>query len=162
MVFCLAKRFEVQLQVRDENGVWADVDTRPYQGLIIMNLPTYAGGRPIWGHISPNRKPGKLGKLKGKLRSRSAEPKGVLPRVDDGLLEVVGVRSAFHLGCMMAKWRRGVRIAQASEIRLRSAAGVFAQIDGEPWLESSGSAYHIRRIPPASIVAANQTRDATV
>lgn len=57
--------------------------------------------------------------------------------VDDGIIEVVGFRDAWHGLCLYVPRGHGTRLAQVKGIRFEfhnSAANhVFMRIDGEPW-----------------------------
>ncbi|KHG19730.1 Diacylglycerol kinase 1 [Gossypium arboreum] len=59
------------------------------------------------------------------------------PYVDDGLLEVVGFRNAWHGLVLLAPKGHGTRLAQAHRIRFEFHKGAadhtFMRIDGEPW-----------------------------
>lgn len=86
------------------------------------------------------------------------------PRIDDGLLEVVGVTGVVHMvrcrrvvsdrlglaslrpltsavspqGQVQSGLRCGIRIAQGSYIRLIVSKELPVQVDGEPWLQAPG------------------------
>ncbi|PSS16012.1 Diacylglycerol kinase [Actinidia chinensis var. chinensis] len=68
-----------------------------------------------------------------KKRDRDLTP----PFVDDGLLEVVGFRDAWHGLVLLAPKGHGTRLAQAHRIRFEFHKGAadhtFMRIDGEPW-----------------------------
>ncbi|KAF8409375.1 hypothetical protein HHK36_005450 [Tetracentron sinense] len=59
------------------------------------------------------------------------------PFVDDGLLEVVGFRDAWHGLILLAPNGHGTRLAQAHRIRFEFHKGAadhtYMRIDGEPW-----------------------------
>ncbi|KAG6521149.1 hypothetical protein ZIOFF_018215 [Zingiber officinale] len=59
------------------------------------------------------------------------------PYVDDGLLEVVGFRDAWHGLVLLAPNGHGTRLAQAHRIQFEFHKGAadhtFMRIDGEPW-----------------------------
>ncbi|GMP65651.1 hypothetical protein CsSME_00026353 [Camellia sinensis var. sinensis] len=67
------------------------------------------------------------------MRYRDLTP----PYVDDGLIEVVGFRNAWHGLVMFAPTGHGTRLAQANRIRFEfhkgAAEHTFMRIDGEPW-----------------------------
>lgn len=85
------------------------------EALILLNIPSYAGGSRPWGR--PN--------LKSHYGASA---------VDDGLLEVVGLTSNFHVATIHAKVKRGVRLGQGRHISIVTHQAVPAQIDGEPWI----------------------------
>ncbi|XP_047334297.1 diacylglycerol kinase 5-like [Impatiens glandulifera] len=92
------------------------------RSIVCLNLPSFSGGLNPWG--TPNQK---------KNRDRDFTP----PYVDDGLIEVVGFRDAWHGLVLYAPKGHGIRLAQAHRIRFefhKGAAGhTFMRMDGEPW-----------------------------
>ncbi|GFZ05589.1 diacylglycerol kinase 5 [Actinidia rufa] len=71
--------------------------------------------------------------MQRKRRDRDLTP----PFVDDGHLEVVGFRDAWHGLVLLARNGHGTRLAQAHRIRFEFHKGAadhtFMRIDGEPW-----------------------------
>lgn len=55
--------------------------------------------------------------------------------MSDGLIEVVGVYGAWHLGQLQVGLNRAVRLAQGSTIQVTTSEELPMQIDGEPWLQ---------------------------
>lgn len=104
---------ELQLQV--------DFETVPLpsiEGLIFLNIPSWGSGADLWGSETDAR-----------FRK---------PRIDDGLLEVVGVTGVVHMGQVQSGLRSGIRIAQGNYIRLTVSKEVPVQVDGEPWVQPPG------------------------
>lgn len=104
---------ELQLQV--------DFETVPLpsiEGLIFLNIPSWGSGADLWGSETD-----------GRFRK---------PRIDDGLLEVVGVTGVVHMGQVQSGLRSGIRIAQGNYIRLTVSKEVPVQVDGEPWVQPPG------------------------
>ncbi|KNC54841.1 diacylglycerol kinase beta [Thecamonas trahens ATCC 50062] len=97
------------------------IDLGKAQGLMVLNLPSYAAGCNFWG--SSPRAPWKVA------------------ATDDGLLEVVAITSAFHLSRCASKKRwvgAPIRLAQGASIvidRLPDAPPLPMQVDGEPWAQ---------------------------
>lgn len=60
------------------------------------------------------------------------------PRIDDGLLEVVGVTGVVHMGQVQGGLRSGIRIAQGSYFRVTLLKATPVQVDGEPWIQAPG------------------------
>mmetsp|Transcript_16169 Transcript_16169/g.63046 ORF Transcript_16169/g.63046 Transcript_16169/m.63046 type:complete len:581 (-) Transcript_16169:57-1799(-) len=103
------KDLNVQVVVDQEP---AEFDTG-LEGIVFLNIQSYAGGTDLWGKVSESdekRRPG---------------------RMDDGSLEVVGLRGVTHMLGMQAGLVGGERITQGSEIVLTGAA-MDVQVDGEP------------------------------
>ncbi|XP_075869760.1 diacylglycerol kinase theta isoform X2 [Nelusetta ayraudi] len=103
----------LQLQVDNQ-----DVPLPHLQGLIFLNIPSWGSGADLWG----SEVEGRFGK----------------PRMDDGLLEVVGVTGVVHMGQVQSGMRSGIRIAQGNYVRLTLRSAVPVQVDGEPWLQLPG------------------------
>ncbi|XP_025407270.1 diacylglycerol kinase epsilon-like isoform X2 [Sipha flava] len=55
--------------------------------------------------------------------------------IDDGKLEVLGVRSSIHIAQLKIGIAKPIRIGQASMIRVKLLQKLPVQIDGEPWLQ---------------------------
>ncbi|KAK6300346.1 hypothetical protein J4Q44_G00284440 [Coregonus suidteri] len=57
-------------------------------------------------------------------------------RLDDGLLEVVGVFGSFHCAQIQVKMANPVRLGQAHTVRLvLKTSRMPMQVDGEPWAQ---------------------------
>eukprot|EP01111_Echinosteliopsis_oligospora_P011769 TRINITY_DN394_c0_g1_i2.p1 TRINITY_DN394_c0_g1~~TRINITY_DN394_c0_g1_i2.p1 ORF type:complete len:471 (-),score=113.28 TRINITY_DN394_c0_g1_i2:31-1443(-) len=85
------------------------------EAIVFLNIPSYAGGSRPWGR--PNAK------------SQYAPSS-----VNDGMIEVVGLTSNFHIATIHAKVKRGLRLAQGRHVTLVTRYPVAAQVDGEPWI----------------------------
>ncbi|TKY48821.1 Diacylglycerol kinase 5 [Spatholobus suberectus] len=112
-----------KIKVMKTHGHWEDLHIpSSIRSIVCLNLPSFSGGLNPWG--TPNRK---------KRRDRDLTP----PYVDDGLLEVVGFRDAWHGLVLLAPNGHGTRLAQAHRIRFEFRKGAadhtFMRIDGEPW-----------------------------
>ncbi|CAK9175551.1 unnamed protein product [Ilex paraguariensis] len=104
-------------------GQWEELHiSRSIRSIVCLSLPSFSGGLNPWG--TPNKK---------KLHSRDLTP----PYVDDGLLEIVGFRDAWHGLVLFSPHGHGTRLAQAKGIRFEFCKGAadhtFMRIDGEPW-----------------------------
>ncbi|KAJ9550492.1 hypothetical protein OSB04_014537 [Centaurea solstitialis] len=144
-----------KIKIMKRNGRWEDLQISPrydlftsfcvyYAGMrsiICLNLPSFAGGLNPWG--APNRKKSRdVGTTLQSLStctythdsiSRDLRP----PYVDDGLLEIVGFRNAWHGLALLAPNGHGTRLAQTNRIRIEFHKGeadcTYMRIDGEPW-----------------------------
>lgn len=88
------------------------------EGIMVLNLASYAGGTNPWG--SPSRSD------------------GFAPQSPcDGVFEVLGITSSFHLGQMSASLSDGMRLGQGREISFSwiNDETLPVQLDGEPWEE---------------------------
>ncbi|KAG4170245.1 hypothetical protein ERO13_A12G136500v2 [Gossypium hirsutum] len=108
----------VKVQIKKKLGQWEDLQIHhSIRSIVCLNLPSFSGGLNPWGVPSGRRQ-----------RDKDFTP----PYVDDGLLEVVGFRNAWH-----GLQGHGTRLAQAHRIRFEFHKGAadhtFMRIDGEPW-----------------------------
>ncbi|KAG8594989.1 hypothetical protein GDO81_001388 [Engystomops pustulosus] len=104
---------DLKLQVDQQ-----EVELPNIEGLIFLNIPSWGSGADLWGSDNDNR----YGK----------------PRIDDGLLEVVGVTGVVHMGQVQGGLRSGIRIAQGSYFRVTLLKPIPVQVDGEPWIQPPG------------------------
>ncbi|XP_052005852.1 diacylglycerol kinase theta-like [Xyrauchen texanus] len=104
---------DIRLQVDKQ-----DVELPSIEGLIFLNIPSWGSGADLWGSDSDSR-----------FRR---------PRIDDSMLEVVGVTGVVHMGQVQSGLRSGIRIAQGNYIRITVMKHITVQVDGEPWIQSPG------------------------
>ncbi|KYQ90492.1 diacylglycerol kinase [Tieghemostelium lacteum] len=100
------------------------------EGIIIMNLGSYAGGNDLWG--------------KPKKSDHSFKKQ----YIDDEMLEIMGVTSLTHLGSCLSGIASPIRLAQGNNItiRLKKSDEVDSayQIDGEPYpVESNECTFNL-------------------
>ncbi|KAJ0263153.1 Diacylglycerol kinase [Hirschfeldia incana] len=112
-----------QVKICDKKGQWNDLHIpQSIRSIVCLNLPSFSGGLNPWG--TPNPK---------KQRDRSLTP----PFVDDGLIEIVGFRNAWHGLVLLAPKGHGTRLAQANRIQFEFKKGAakhaYMRMDGEPW-----------------------------
>lgn len=112
-----------KVKLMNRQGHWEDLCIpRSIRSIVCLNLPSFSGGLNPWG--IPSRK---------KLSDRDLTP----PYVDDGLIEIVGFRNAWHGLVLLAPNGHGTRLAQANRIRFEFQKGAadhtYMRIDGEPW-----------------------------
>ncbi|KAK9072298.1 hypothetical protein SSX86_008731 [Deinandra increscens subsp. villosa] len=104
-------------------GQWEGLTIPPtIRSIICLNLPSFSGGLNPWGIPS---------------RRRFHVKEWTRPYVDDGFLEVVGFRNAWHGAVLYAPSGHGTRLAQARGIRFEfrkcATNHTFMRMDGEPW-----------------------------
>lgn len=174
--------------LRDHVTIVADGETvripRGAEGIIVLNLNSYAGGARMWdaGEKGTHRKhflPALLSggvqdtrwcdpedddsrleaSSKKKKQTKQKPPTGILPfgksKRDDGLLDVVAVYGAFHLGQLSLGTDRPVRLKQARVVRIDVARDFPVHVDGQPWEETGGATISITRRDCVSVLAAD-------
>ncbi|CAA0816103.1 Diacylglycerol kinase 5 [Striga hermonthica] len=112
-----------KVKIMKRHGDWQDLHIpHSIRSIVCLNLPSFSGGLNPWG--TPNIH---------KRRDRDLTP----PLVDDGLLEIVGFRDAWHGLVLLAPNGHGTRLAQAHRVRFEFHKGAadhtYMRIDGEPW-----------------------------
>ena len=167
--------------LRDHVTIVADGETvrvpRGAEGIIVLNLNSYAGGARMWdaGEKGTHRKHFLPALLSGgvqdtrwcdpeddddslkKKKKQTREGSGNLPfgksKRDDGLLDVVAVYGAFHLGQLSLGTDRPVRLKQARVVRIDVARDFPVHVDGQPWEETGGASISISRRDCVSVLA---------
>eukprot|EP00246_Nothoceros_aenigmaticus_P013526 TRINITY_DN4715_c0_g1_i1.p1 TRINITY_DN4715_c0_g1~~TRINITY_DN4715_c0_g1_i1.p1 ORF type:complete len:200 (-),score=16.38 TRINITY_DN4715_c0_g1_i1:452-1051(-) len=113
----------VRLLIRKTVGDWEEVPIpSSVRAVVVLNLQSYAGGRHPWGHP----------------KASTISKRGFVDaHVDDGLLEVVGLRDGWHAALVMINMLTAIRLTQAHALRLElrgcNRQRAYMQIDGEPW-----------------------------
>ncbi|KAL9162377.1 hypothetical protein ABFS82_07G086700 [Erythranthe guttata] len=105
------------------HGDWHYLDIPPnIRSIVCLNLPSFSGGLNPWGTPNNNSR-----------RSYDLTP----TFVDDGLIEVIGFKDAWHGLVLLARKGHGTRLAQARRIGFEFSKGAadhtYMAIDGEPW-----------------------------
>ncbi|PWA98223.1 diacylglycerol kinase 5 [Artemisia annua] len=105
------------------HGGWKDLMVHPsIKSIVCLNLPIFSGELNPWG--TPNQ---------NKTRYRNLTPQ----YVDDGYLEIIGFRDAWHGLVLLAPKGQSTRLAQAHRVKFefhKSAADfTYMQMDGKPW-----------------------------
>ncbi|RXN14218.1 diacylglycerol kinase epsilon [Labeo rohita] len=105
----LDKRIELELDGEQ-------VTLPSLEGIIVCNIGYWGGGCRLWEGMGDEPYPP--------------------TRVDDGLLEVVGVYGSFHCAQIQVKLANPVRLGQAHTVRLvLKSSRMPMQVDGEPWAQ---------------------------
>jgi len=160
------------------------------QGIIVLNIDSYAGGVPLWSHgtqatTPPNNPAQSTSTLKRRGRARRTKSMSELEpnrphsldRMDsvddmnvllsqgekfakatacefpsscqDGVLDVVSIRGAFHLGQIQVGLGTAQKICQCREATIRIKKKVAIQIDGEPRRQNTCTLHVKRKNDPA-------------
>uniref|UniRef100_A0A674MG57 Diacylglycerol kinase n=1 Tax=Takifugu rubripes TaxID=31033 RepID=A0A674MG57_TAKRU len=105
----LDKRIELEL-----DGERLDLPS--LEGIIVCNISYWGGGCRLWEGMGDEPCPP--------------------TRLDDGLLEVMGVFGSFHCAQIQVKLANPVRLGQAHTVRLLlKSSKMPMQVDGEPWAQ---------------------------
>ncbi|XP_064456131.1 diacylglycerol kinase epsilon-like isoform X2 [Ornithodoros turicata] len=97
--------------------LWLDgelVKLPELEAITILNIPSWGAGVHPW-HMGTG----------GQL----AQPQ----RYDDGLLEVIGLYSSFHVAQLQIGMSEPIRLGQAKEVKVELSEKLPVQVDGEPW-----------------------------
>ena len=95
---------------------------RGAQGIMLLNINSYAGGSHLW-------------KFAGQKKSITSADKGTWKStlMNDQMFEVVTVSGAVHIAKIKAGISNAVPLAQGSSLSLRVKQKVHMQVDGEAW-----------------------------
>ncbi|KAI4321895.1 hypothetical protein MLD38_035222 [Melastoma candidum] len=112
-----------RVNIMRRHGHWEELHIpQSIRSIVCLNLPSFSGGLNPWG--KPDQK---------KSCCRDLTP----PFVDDGLMEIVGFRDAWHGLVLLAPNGHGTRLAQTSRVRFEFHKGAvdhtYMRLDGEPW-----------------------------
>ncbi|GFY95304.1 diacylglycerol kinase 4 [Actinidia rufa] len=132
----------VRMYVKKANcSEWKQVSIpSSVRSLVALNLNNYASGRNPWGNLKPEY-----------LEKRGF----VEAHVDDGLIEIFGLKQGWHASFVMTELISAKHIAQAAAIQFEFRGGewkeAFMQMDGEPWKQPMNKDYstfvEIKRVP---------------
>jgi len=104
------------------------VSTDGLAAIILLNIPSYGGGAPIY---------------------QTLERDGFPPCLaNDGQLEVLGAFNSVHMGACIVGLATPRFIGQVHEVRIVMKERVAMQIDGEPWIQGpcETTIVHHRRV----------------
>lgn len=143
------------------------------QGIIFLNIDSYSGGVPMW---SKGLKPQKMRvrrysegdflnpNASGLTRNDSIEDLAELDATreltacdlpsscQDGLLDVVSIRGAFHLGQIRVGLSNAQLICQCRQATVTLKKKIAIQIDGEPWRQNPSTLSIIRKPDRANML----------
>ncbi|ELR16570.1 diacylglycerol kinase [Acanthamoeba castellanii str. Neff] len=110
------------------------------EGLILLNLPSYAGGLNLWG--------------------TTKEDRFDVVSMNDGQLELIGIRSVFHFSQIGAGLATGVRIAQGKSVEITykpDSPPLPCKIDGEPWLQELPATFNVTWVKRSQMLCRSES-----
>lgn len=142
------------------------------QGIIFLNIDSYSGGVPLWSKgLKPQKKRRRysdgdfsFANGNGLARNESVEDLAELETpteltaciapssCQDGLLDVVSIRGAFHLGQIRVGLSHAQLLCQCREAHITLKKKVAVQIDGEPWRQNPSTLHIIRKPDRANML----------
>lgn len=94
-------------------SVWGEMEA-----VCVMNIPSIYGGAHLW------------------ISDQETRQRGLTPcSISDGLLEIVALKSSFHLGNVQAGIASPIIIGQGKSIQFKILETSYVQLDGEPWIQ---------------------------
>ncbi|KAK2185892.1 hypothetical protein NP493_219g02005 [Ridgeia piscesae] len=114
------------------------------EGIALLNIPSMYGGSNLWGDNPSQKKCKKAAKSAKKDKDRefssssmsSMDLSFAIQDVGDRMIEVVGLENVMHVVQIKGGIRSsGRRLAQCSQVVIRTRQRFPMQIDGEPWMQ---------------------------
>nr|XP_057911838.1 diacylglycerol kinase, alpha b isoform X3 [Doryrhamphus excisus] len=116
------------------SGRRLDLSSVPIAGVAVINIPSMYGGTNLWGESKKHDGPADV-----THHDVITDPdilKTTPQDMTDKRLEVVGLEGVIEMGQIYTGLKSaGHRLAQASQITIRTLKSLPMQIDGEPWMQ---------------------------
>ncbi|KAG1650866.1 Diacylglycerol kinase epsilon [Nymphon striatum] len=89
------------------------IDLPELEAIVVLNIPSWAAGVRPWS-----------------MKSNMPIPP---QKMDDGILEIMGLYSSFHIAQLQVGLSEPIRLGQAKTVKLKLHSTAPMQVDGEPW-----------------------------
>ncbi|XP_013400268.1 diacylglycerol kinase beta isoform X2 [Lingula anatina] len=143
--FATCKNLHEDVDILADNCSLDSANGPRLEGIAILNIPSIYGGSNLWGE-NPGQKKRKKAQRNAKRDKDREFSSSSMSSVDlhfavqdigDNSIEVVGLDNTMHAAQVKVGLRNsGRRLAQCSQVVIRTRKRFPMQIDGEPWIQT--------------------------